>query len=306
MKISQKVKKILENYSFCPPAVQLNLARLFMHGKLSGTGKLLIYPIDQGFEHGPSRSFHLNSEAYDPLYHFKLASDAGLSGLTAPLGFLQAGVIPYMGETPLILKINSGNSLAPNGNKSDQAITSCVDEAARLGCIGIGFTIYPGVEKTHDLYEELADLSKKAQDRGLFVVVWSYPRGNMKKEDETALNIIDYSAHMACLLGAHIVKVKIPTHHICSSISPETYASIEKNSQSERIKHIVNSCFNGRRIVIFSGGEKKKKEELYKEASTICEGGGYGSIIGRNCFQRSYKESMEIFHNIIEIYKTSL
>jgi len=306
MKISQKIKKILKNYSYAPPVVQLNLARLFMHGKLSGTGKLLIYPIDQGFEHGPSSSFSENINSLDPLYHFKLASKAGLSALAAPLGFLQTGAIPYMGEIPLILKLNNGSKLSPGGKEANQATTACIDEAIRLGCIGIGFTIYPGVNKTYSLYEELAELIKEAQDKGLFVVAWSYPRGNMKKEDETALNIIDYGAHIACLLGAHIVKVKIPTDYISPIINSKAYDTSLIKNQSTRIGHVVKSCFNGKRVVIFSGGKKQPLEKIYDEAISIRDGGGYGAIIGRNCFQRPYEESLEMLKNLIQIYKTPI
>ncbi len=303
MKITQKVKKLLRNYAYTSPAVQLNLARLLMHGKLGGSGKLIIYPIDQGFEHGPGRSFSMNIAAYDPLYHFKVAADAGLSGLAAPLGFLQTGALPYMGRIPLILKMNSGNSLAPNGSKTDQAITSTINDAVQLGCIGIGFTIYPGVDSTYDMYEELADLSAQAQERGLFVLVWSYPRGSMEKEDETALDTVAYGAHMACLLGAHIIKVKLPTAHINPKIAPKIYTSIPANTLTDRVKHVVDSCFNGQRIVIFSGGQKQTVNTLYQDAKSICKGGGQGSIIGRNCFQRPYNESLEMLQKLIEIYR---
>jgi class I fructose-bisphosphate aldolase len=52
---------------------------------------MIILPVDQGFEHGPARSFGVNPEAYDPHYHYQLAIDAGLSPTPRPLGPLEAG-----------------------------------------------------------------------------------------------------------------------------------------------------------------------------------------------------------------------
>ncbi len=183
-------------------------------------------------------------------------------------------------------------------------MTATVDDAVRLGCVGIGFTIYPGVDNTYEMYEELRDLAKEAQARGLCVIVWSYARGNMGKEDETALNTIAYGAHMACLLGAHIVKVKLPTDHISSAVDPVIYESIPRKTMAERVRHVVDSCFSGRRIVIFSGGQKQNMEAIYRDAQAICEGGGYGSIIGRNCFQRPYDEAFGLLQRMIGIYRT--
>lgn len=305
MRLTQRVKKILANYAYAPPGVQLNLARLLMHGKLGGTGKMIIYPIDQGFEHGPGRSFSTNPRAYDPLYHFTLASEADVSGFAAPLGFLQTGCLPFLGRLPLILKINSGTTLAPGGPRADQAITASVDEAVRLGCCGIGFTIYPGVDGTYNQFEELKDLAALAQDRGLIVVVWSYPRGMPAPKDQQALDVVAYGAHMACLLGATIVKVKLPTQTVSQLVDPGAYATIPKETLTDRVRHVVQSCFDGRRLVIFSGGQKQTPEAIYQDVKAICDGGGGGSIIGRNCFQRPYDEALSLLTTMISIYKNS-
>src|SRR5213592_2756208 len=85
MKLTPQVQKILANYESDNPGVKANLARILMQGRLGGTGKLIILPVDQGFEHGPARSFAVNEPAYDPHYHFQMAVDAGLSAYAAPL-----------------------------------------------------------------------------------------------------------------------------------------------------------------------------------------------------------------------------
>jgi class I fructose-bisphosphate aldolase len=274
-----------------------------MEGKLGGTGKLLILPVDQGFEHGPARSFAPNPPAYDPHYHFQLAIEAGLSAYAAPLGMIEAGADTYAGAIPTILKVNSSNSLATT---RDQAVTGGVDDALRLGCSAIGFTIYPGSEYAFDQMEELRELTAEAKSAGLAVVVWSYPRGPaLDKAGETALDICAYAAHMAALLGAHIIKVKPPTDVVSLEAAKKTYATqnIDRSTLAKRIAHVVQACFAGRRIVVFSGGEAKDLEALYDDVRAVRDGGGNGSIIGRNTFQRPKAEALAMLARFIEIYQ---
>ena len=276
MKFTRNIKKILSYYESDNPGVKANLARILMAGKLGGTGKLVILPVDQGFEHGPARSFAKNSPAYDPHYHFKLAIDAGLSAFAAPLGMLEAGADTFAGQIPLIMKVNSSNSLSNEKAAPSQALTGSVSEAIRLGCSAVGFTIYPGSEMALDMISDIQEIAVEAKDAGLAVVVWSYPRGgNISKEGETAIDIVSYAAHMAALVGAHIIKVKPPTSYIEQDEAKKVYLSenIPISSLNERIKHVVQSCFNGKRLVVFSGGSSKDKESLIEEIKELYLGG---------------------------------
>lgn len=298
-----RVKEILSWYESDNPGTKANLARFLNQGKLAGTGKLVILPVDQGFEHGPARSFAANPAAYDPQYHFKLAIDAGLSGYAAPLGMLEAGASTFAGEIPLILKVNSSNSLA---TEKDQAITGSVEDALRLGCSAIGFTIYPGAEYQFEQFEELAELSREAKAAGLAVVVWSYPRGPLlDKPGETAVDICAYAAHMAALLGAHIIKVKPPTDHLSLPAAKKVYEEqkIDISTLSARVRHIVQSSFDGKRIVIFSGGEATTTDNLITTIEGLADGGAFGSIIGRNTFQRPREEALALLDRIVTIFK---
>jgi fructose-bisphosphate aldolase, class I len=303
MRITQRVKKILDGYEGENPGTKANLARILMQGKLGGTGRLVILPVDQGFEHGPARSFAPNPPAYDPHYHYQLALDAGLSAYAAPLGMIAAGADSFAGAIPTILKLNSSNSLATS---KDQAVTGSVADALRLGCSAIGFTIYPGSEYAFDQMEELRALAEEAKDCGLAVVVWSYPRGpNLDKTAETALDICAYAAHMAALMGAHIIKVKPPTAHIALEAAKKTYAEqkIDGTTLAKRVEHIVQSAFAGKRILVFSGGEAKDLDSLFEEVRGLRDGGANGSIIGRNTFQRPKPEALAMLAKIIEIYQ---
>jgi class I fructose-bisphosphate aldolase len=304
MKLTPQVQKILSNYESDSPGTKANLARILMQGRLGGTGKLVILPVDQGFEHGPARSFAPNPPAYDPHYHFELAIEAGLNAYAAPLGMIEAGAGTYAGQIPTILKVNSSNSLA---KAKDQAITGSVGDALRLGCSAIGFTIYPGSEYAFEMMQEIRELAEEAKSVGLAVVIWSYPRGEaLSKEGETAIDICAYAAHMAALLGAHIIKVKPPTNFLEQPEAKKVYEKekIDISSGAARIRHVVQACFNGRRIVVFSGGAAKGEEGIFEEAKAIRDGGGNGSIIGRNTFQRPRAEALKLLDNLIKIYQS--
>lgn len=302
--MTPRVREILSWYGAENIGVLTNMARMLNHGKLAGTGKLVILPVDQGFEHGPARSFAKNPDGFDPAYHFELAIESGCNAYAAPLGALEACARDYAGEIPLILKINNSDVLY--GSKSPiSALTSSVDDALRLGCAGIGFTIYPGSSHRKQMYEEIAEASREAKKAGLAVVIWSYARGEqLSKEGETGIDVIAYSAHIASQLGANIVKVKPPTAHIEQAEAKKVYEAqgIKVGTLADRIKHVVHSCFNGKRVVIFSGGDAKSTADLMEEVKQLAQGGAFGSIMGRNAFQRPKKEAVELLHNVMETF----
>jgi class I fructose-bisphosphate aldolase len=298
------VQKILSHYTSDNPGTRANLYRLLSQGRLGGTGKIVILPVDQGFEHGPARSFAVNPPGYDPFYHPELAIDAGCSGYAAPLGFIEAIAARYAGQLPLILKINSHDSLS--GEKDPiPALTASVNDALRLGCIGIGFTIYPGSAFWREMFEQLREVAEEAKACGLAVIVWSYPRGtSISKEGRTAIDVGTYAAQIACQMGAHVVKVKLPAENIEQDPARKVYEAekIPVGTLAERVTHVVQSAFDGKRIVIFSGGSKQSDEAVFDEIRAIRDGGGFGSIIGRNSFQRPREHAIEFLHTIMDIY----
>jgi class I fructose-bisphosphate aldolase len=305
MKVSAAVKKILSCYESDNPGTKTNLARILMHGKLGGTGKMVILPVDQGFEHGPDRSFAVNPDAYDPHYHFQLAIDAALSAFAGPLGMIEAGADSFAGAIPTILKVNSSNALHNGGTAPHQATTASVKDAMRLGCVAIGFTIYPSSDAAFDMFEEIREMSEEAKSYGLATVIWSYPRGgDLSKIGETAIDICAYATHIAALLGAHIIKVKPPTQALENLEAIKVYekVTIPVATLQKRVKHVLKSAFNSRRIVLFSGGAAKSETEVYDEIREIYKGGASGSIIGRNTFQRPKPEALKMLDNIIKIY----
>ncbi|UWI82999.1 class I fructose-bisphosphate aldolase [Wolbachia endosymbiont of Howardula sp.] len=300
--IGAKVKNILNYYESENPGVKSNIVRLLTHGRLGNTGKLVILPVDQGFEHGPIKSFESNPEAYDPCYHFQLAIESQVSAFAAPIGIIESSASTYAGMLPLILKLNSSYSLLHSNTISyDQAITASVRDALRLGCTAVGFTIYPGADKCYDMIEEARAIIAEAKSYGLPTILWSYPRGiNLSKSGETAIDIIAYAVHIAALLGAHIIKVKLPTQHL-ENEQIEAH-SIELLSQ--RIEFVKKSCFVGKRILLFSGGCSKHIDDILYEVTEISRGGGHGSMIGRNVFQRKREDALSMLREIMKIYAT--
>ncbi len=306
MRTTKIVQKILANYEGEFPGVKAQLARMLMEGKLGGTGKMIILPVDQGFEHGPARTFAANPAAYDPHYHYQLAIDAGLNAYAAPLGMLEAGADTFAGQIPTILKVNSANSLMSDTAGKNQAITASVDDALRLGCAAIGFTIYPGSDMALEMFEEISAMRQEAAAKGIASVVWSYPRGEaISKDGETAIDVAAYGAQIAALLGAHIIKIKLSTDHLMLGEAKKVYEAekIDIKTQSARVRHCMQASFAGRRIVVFSGGAKKGEGSVYDDARAIRDGGGNGSIIGRNSFQRPRAEALAMLAKLVDIYK---
>ena len=305
MKVTQRVKKILDNYSSDSPGTKTNIARMLCTGRLGGTGKLVILPVDQGFEHGPARSFAPNPAGYDPAYHAQVAVDAGLNAYASVLGMIEAVADEYAAQIPLILKVNSSNSLSRAKEAPTQAITASVDDAVRLGCAAIGYTIYPGSDQAFDMMEDLRELTAEAKAKGIAVVVWSYPRGGaLSKEGELAVDVGAYAAHMAALLGTHIIKVKLPSVYLEQGEAKKVYEkeTIDISTQKARVRHVMQAAFNGKRIVVFSGGAMKGADSVYQDAQDIYDGGGNGQIIGRNTFQRPREQALEMLDKIVNIF----
>jgi len=304
-----RVKDILSWYDSDNAGTRTNLARIMNHGRLAGTGRFVILPVDQGFEHGPARSFAVNPAGYDPTYHFRLAIEAGCNAYAAPLGFLEAGAAEFAGDIPLILKMNNHDVL--NDEKDPlSSVTGSVKDALRLGCVAAGFTIYPGSAKAQTMYEQCREMVAECKAYGLASVVWSYPRGSsISKAGETGIDVVAYAAQIAAQLGAHIIKVKPPTSHIEQAEAKKAYekAAVPISTLAERIRHVVQSAFSGRRIVIFSGGATNESEDaLYDEYRAIRDGGGFGSIIGRNSFQRAKPRALEFLSTVMKIYSGEL
>lgn len=305
MALHSRTQYILADYAGEPAGVLVNLARMLEHGTMAGTGKLVVLPVDQGVEHGPSRSFCGQPGGMDPLWHARLAIDAGCSAHAAPLGALArvAAVLPA--QVPLILKLNGAETLSARDDASSSAMAT-VGDALRLGCSAVGLTLYPGSKSTEQGYTYARDVIREARAVGLPTIVWAYPRGaGLAKQDEQAIDVVAYAAHIACQLGAHIVKVKPPSAHIAQ---PEAAAALQQahialTSLAQRVAYIKQCCFSGTRLVLFSGGAARAEQAVMDEVQQLAAGGADGCIVGRNAFQRPPKEGRALLSNIMQVLR---
>jgi class I fructose-bisphosphate aldolase len=307
MPLTDRVKQILSWYGSDSPGTKTNLARLMNTGNLAGTGKFVILPVDQGFEHGPARSFAPNPDAYDPEYHAQLAVDSGCNAYAAPLGFLEAVADKFAPQIPLILKLNNSDTLA-KVEQPCSAVTGSVKDAVRLGCVAIGYTIYPGSGLRNTMYEDLRELIEEAKAQGLPTVLWAYPRGaGLSKDGETAVDVAAYAAQISAQLGAHVIKIKPPKDFIEQAEAKKVFEkyNIPTKTLADRVRHCVQSAFNGKRIVIFSGGEAKDTPAVLEEVKGLAQGGAFGSIMGRNAFQRPRAEAIKLLHDVQNIFKNA-
>jgi len=310
----ERVKEIMSWYPTLTDEQRNNFLDIINYGRIGGSGKFVLLPVDQGFEHGPGRSFEGNPEMYDPTNQAQLAVDAGCNAYAAPLGSLEiAHDVVQEHKLPTILKVNNHDMMMPDSDDPFPAITSWVDDAARLGANAVGFTIYPGSSHAFKMYDQVRALARDARKAGLIVVVWTYPRGSGlvaadegmdKKDVEVAVDVTAYAVQIAALIGAHIIKVKPPKALVGlkDSVKKEAYKDKPIEKLSDRIKLVMQAAFNSKRVVINSGGEAKETKDVLEEVKELALGGSFGSIVGRNAFQRPHKEAVELLHKIQDIY----
>lgn len=302
--MSQRVEEILSWYPSDNRRTLAQLRRILLHGRTGGSGKLVVLPVDQGVEHGPSRSFAANPAGYDPRYHARLALDAGCSAHALPLGAARLVAPLFADDLPLILKCNGADGLYV-GADPQPAVVAGVEEALALGCAAVGFTIYPGSAHRNAMYEQLRSLARDADGAGLPLVVWSYPRGSgVSQAGRTAVDVVAYAAHLACQLGAHVVKVKPPADLVESDAARAalTAAGVPLRTLADRVRHVVQSAFDGHRVVIFSGGAAKETAAVLEENRQTAQGGGFGTIMGRNSFQRPHDEALRLLGSVMDIH----
>jgi class I fructose-bisphosphate aldolase len=225
-------------------------------------------------------------------------------------------------QLPTILKINNHDYMMADGDDPFPSVNAWVDDAVRLNCAAVGFTIYPGSLHAKEMYEQAREMVKDARKAGKVVVIWAYPRGSglpraedinkaeepktkwTQKDIEVAVDVASYGVHIACQLGAHIVKCKptLPIIALDHHRKKDLFAGIPIETLAERTELVIRAAFGGTRIVINSGGAAKGEKEVLEETRQLSAGGSFGSIVGRNSFQRSEEEGIALLHKIQDIH----
>jgi class I fructose-bisphosphate aldolase len=261
---------------------------LYASGPANGT--LMVLPLDQGLEHGPT-DFFPNPAALDTSFQVRLALEGGYSAIALGIGLAEKYLHEHAGEIPLILKLNGKTNIADDAEATSPAYAT-VEDAVRLGADAVGYTVYVGSPRQDAEIREYGRVRGDCERLGMPLVVWAYPRGRdiEAKGGKGCLYAQDYAARVAEELGADVVKLHEPTPD--GGASPEPYRSLREDSQAS-LRRVVRSA--GRVMVLFSGGVKQdddaavlRKVELYMDC------GATGVMFGRNMWLRPMDQALAL------------
>lgn len=296
------------------PTVLRNLGALYNHGRLAGTGYVSILPVDQGIEHSAAASFAPNPEYFDPARICDLAIAADCNAVATTLGTLGVVARRYVHRIPFIVKINH-NDLLRYPNTFDQRMFASVQQAADLGAVGVGATIYFGSEGSVRQIEEVSQAFAEAHRLGMFTVLWTYLRNDAFKTSEAdyhvSADLTGQANHLGVTIEADIIKQKQPENNggynavKFGKTSPLVYSKLTTDNPIDLTRWQVVNCYAGRIGLINSGGEAKGANDLKGAVRTAVinkRAGGQGLILGRKAFQRPIEEGAEIVHAVQDVY----
>jgi class I fructose-bisphosphate aldolase len=291
-----------------------NLATLFDHGRLGGTGYLSLLPVDQGIEHSGGSAFGPNPALFDPEAIVQLAIEGGCNGVTSTYGVLGAVARKYAHKIPFIVKLNH-NELLTLPNTYDQRMFASVTQSFEMGAVGVGATIYFGSENSDRQIEEVSAAFAHAHELGMFTVLWCYLRNSGFKVDgkdyHTAADLTGQANHLGVTLGADIIKQKQPETNggylaiKAGKTSDQVYDQLTTDHPIDLTRYQVINCYMGRAPLINSGGASTGKDDLKQAVRTAVinkRAGGAGLISGRKAFQRPLKEGVELLNAIQDVY----
>jgi class I fructose-bisphosphate aldolase len=299
------------------PTVLRNLGTLYNHGRLGGTGYLSILPVDQGIEHSGAANFAPNPEYFDPARLCDLAIAADCNAIATTLGTLGIVSRRYVTRIPFIVKINH-NDLFRYPNTYDQRLFASVQQAADLGAVGIGATIYFGSDTSIHQIEEISAAFAEAHRLGLFTVLWTYTRNDAFKKDgvdyHVSADLTGQANHLGVTIEADIIKQKQPENNggfnavNYSKTNPKVYSELTTDNPIDWTRWQVINCYNGRIGLINSGGEAKGDNDLAGAVRTAVinkRAGGQGLILGRKAFQRPIDEGAALVHAVQDVFLDS-
>lgn len=275
---------------------------MYAHGP--GNGKIMLLPVDQGFEHGP-RDFFANPSSVDFEFELALALEGNYSGIVCHIGLAEKHLKKYAGRIPLVLKINGKTSIPPD-DQAFSPLDASIEDALRLGADAIGYTLYVGSPREAEDIAQFTKVRQEAKKYGIPVILWSYPRGlyaETRGGGRDSLAMVDYAARLANELAATLTKINLPEPPkggVYDAASPfKSYNQYNDLPQEEALKMVVQSA--GRTGVLVSGGEKLSDEELLEKVRICLEAGVDGLIFGRNMWQRKYEDALKMTHEIREM-----
>jgi len=313
--------------------VQQNLKDLYSAGRLSDSGYLSIFPVDQGIEHSAGASFAKNPMYFDPENIIKLALEGGCSGVASTLGVLGLNSKKYADIIPFIVKLNHNETLS-YPNKFDQVMFGSVKQAFDMGAKGVGATIYFGSEESTRQLQEVSQAFALAHELGMFTILWCYTRNsNFKVKQEviidhatgkTEIKVTDYHTsadlsgqanYMGVTIEADIIKQKLPTVNggykalnsgstSYGKLDDRMYTDLSTDHPIDLTKYQVANCYMGKIPLINSGGASGENDlaEAIETAVINKRAGGSGLILGRKAFQKSIDEGVKLLNAVQDVY----
>jgi class I fructose-bisphosphate aldolase len=297
-----------------PTRVLRSLESLYANGRLGGTGYVSILPVDQGIEHSAGASFAPNPLYFDPENIVELAVEGGCNAVASTFGVLGAVARRWAHKIPFIVKINH-NELLTYPNRFDQVLFGTVKQAADLGAVAVGATIYFGSAESARQLQEVAVAFQHAHELGLATVLWCYLRNDAFKKDgvdyHAAADVTGQANHLGVTIEADIIKQKLPTNNggftaiDFGKTSKLVYEKLTSDHPIDLCRYQVASCYMGRAGLINSGGESKGASDLAEAVRTAVinkRAGGTGLISGRKAFQRPMSEGVQLLNAIQDVY----
>lgn len=279
-----------------PQGKRARLHRL-LYGSGPGNGTLVVLPLDQGLEHGPT-DFFPHPPAVDPEYQFHLAIEGGYSAIALGIGLAEKYMDDHAGRLPLILKLN-GKTNIPDDGEATSPLFASVEDAVRLGADAVGYTMYVGSPRQDVEIRQYAQVRQDCARYGMPLVLWSYPRGSAidAKGGKNSLYAQDYAARAALEFGADIVKLHEPQPD--TDASPEPYRSLQEDA-AQRTARVVRSA--GRTMVLFSGGEKNDDDDaVLRKVRFYMQAGATGVMFGRNMWLRPFEQALRLSREVHRI-----
>jgi class I fructose-bisphosphate aldolase len=297
--------------------VLTNLNRMFLHGRLRGTGYLSILPVDQGIEHSAGASFAKNPDYFDAENIVKLAVEGGCNAVASTFGVLGAVSRKYAHKIPFIVKMNH-NELLTYPNRFDQVLFGTVQEAWNMGAAAVGATIYFGSDQSTRQIVEISQAFAHAHELGMATVLWCYLRNNAFKKDKDyhlSADLTGQANHLGVTIQADIIKQKMAENnggYMALNMGDSSYGKFDKRIYTDLssdhpidlCRYQVANCYMGRAGMINSGGASGAND--FEEAVTTAvinkRAGGTGLISGRKAFQRPMNEGIQLLNSIQDVY----
>ena len=296
------------------PTVLRNLATMYNHGRLAGTGYLSILPVDQGIEHSAAASFSPNPSYFDPAHLCDLAIAAGCNAIASTFGTLASVSRRYVHRIPFIVKINH-NDLLNYPNTYDEIPFASAQQAADLGAVGVGATIYFGSPESGRQIQEISAAFAEAHRLGMFTVLWCYLRNPAFKTKDVdyhvSADLTGQANHLGVTIGADIIKQKQPENNggynalHFGKPDPRVYSELTTDNPIDLTRWQVVNCYAGRIGLINSGGESKGADDLAGAVRTAVinkRAGGQGLILGRKAFQRPIDDGAALVRAVQDVY----